>query len=68
MTLDELAAYDRPTMKAEDVAKILGMSRGRLYDAVKRGEFPIRPVETGTRRCIFATIAVRRLIGLEGPR
>lgn len=52
----------RPTVKVEEVAEILGMSTRSAYDAVHRGEIPT--IRFG-RRLLVPTAALLRMLGVD---
>ena len=53
-------------LEAGPVAGLVGVSKWALYDAVKRGDFPIQPIRVG-RRLKFRTTEVLTLIGVSTP-
>ena len=49
---------EQPTMRAPEVAKAYGVSLDGLYDAVRRGDFPVQPRRIGrSMRWITAEVA-----------
>ncbi len=64
MTLDEFRAYDRPTIGAEPAFKVLGWGRTSAREAIRRGNFVLKPIYLG-RKIVFSTVELRRLLGLE---
>jgi len=53
-----------PTLDAAQVAELLGVSVWSIYESVKRGTSPARPIHIG-RRLVFPTVTVLRAIGIE---
>lgn len=51
----QVAETEPATMTADEVAKLLGISRGQVYAGASRGEIPHRRVG---RRCIFSRDAI----------
>lgn len=55
-----------PTLTVERAARILGLSRGAAYDAVRQGTIPV--LRFG-KRLLVPTNQLAELVGLaEGPR
>ena len=52
------------TYSAEQVAGLLGVSKGTLYHAVRTGDAPLPPIRVG-KRLVWSRAAVDRLLGLE---
>lgn len=50
---------DRKTVTVEEGARILGLSRGAAYDAVKRGEIPSLRIG---RRILIPKAALERML------
>ena len=57
-------ATDRQTLKIEEAAKILGISRNTAYEAVKSGQVPI--VKIG-RRLLVPRAALERMLETAAP-
>lgn len=53
---------DVPTMRVNEVAIELGISRASAYEAVARGEIP--SIRIG-RRVLVPTAALRRMLGVD---
>lgn len=53
---------DVPTMRVDEVAIELGISRASAYEAVARGEIP--SIRIG-RRVLVPTAALRRMLGVD---
>jgi excisionase family DNA binding protein len=51
----------RRTMTAPEVAEALGVSTWAVYEAIRRGDFPIPVIRVG-RRILFATATVTKLL------
>jgi len=51
---------ERQTLKIEEAAKVLGISRNTAYDAVKTGELPT--IKIG-RRFLVPRAALERMLG-----
>jgi predicted DNA-binding transcriptional regulator AlpA len=59
----------RRTLTAQQLADALGVSPWSIYEAVKRGDCPVRPIRVG-RRLVFPRPAVEALLGpieVEAP-
>lgn len=56
------SASERPTLTVEEAGKLLGLSRGTAYQAVRCGDIPARRIGG---RWIVPTAAVRRLLDLD---
>jgi excisionase family DNA binding protein len=56
-------AEDRPTLRVEEVAAILQISRSTAFECCARGEIPT--LRFG-RRIAVPTAALRRMLGLDG--
>lgn len=52
----------RPTVKVDEAAEILGMATRSAYDAVHRGEIPT--IRIG-RRFLVPTTALLRMLGVD---
>ena len=52
------------TLDAPQVADLLGVSTWSVYQGIKDGTFPVKPIHFG-RRVVFSTVAVLRAIGVE---
>lgn len=57
----------RSTLTVREVAERLGVSPWAVYEAVRRGDFPVPPIRVG-RKIVFPRTQVDRLLGLEGDR
>lgn len=53
---------ETPTVSVEEAGRLLGISRGSAYEAVKAGEIP--SVRLG-RRIVVPTAALRRLLAAD---
>ena len=56
---------ERQTLTVEEAAKLLGVSRGSAYEAVRSGELPV--VRLG-RRLLVPRQALDRLLAGNGPK
>jgi hypothetical protein len=45
--------------------RVLGVSTWSGYQAIKRGDFPVRTIPVG-RRIVVPTAPLRKILGLEG--
>lgn len=54
------------TLRAEELADLLGVSAWAIYEAVRRGDCPVEPIRVG-RRVVFARAAVDALLGDMRP-
>lgn len=52
------------TLRAEQVAELLGCSTWSLYEQVKAGTCPVEPIRLG-RRLVWPTAKVLALLGLD---
>jgi hypothetical protein len=55
---------DSPTITVEAAAEILGVSTWSLYNSLRRGDGPLRPIRIG-RRLIIPTQQLRRLLEID---
>lgn len=39
----------RPTLRASELASLLGVSEWAIYESVKRGDCPVEPIRVGRR-------------------
>ena len=53
-----------PTCTVPDVAEALGVSEWAVYEAIKRGTFPVPVLRVG-RRIVIPTVPLRRALGME---
>lgn len=53
---------DRTVITVEDFARLVGISRSSAYEAVKRGEVPVRRVG---RRLFVPVPALKRWLGVD---
>ena len=60
LTIEELRTGTRPTLGANEVAPLLGVSPAYVYFLAKEGRLPSIPL--GTKRVRFPTSAILRLI------
>jgi excisionase family DNA binding protein len=63
-TLGDLA--DRPALRVEDCAHLLGVSRSAAYEAVRTGQIPSWRI--GRRILVPVAALIGRLAGVESPR
>ena len=54
------------TLSVEEAAKVLGISRGLAYDAVRRGEIP--SISIGRRKLVSRAVLQRLLAGEKADR
>ena len=52
----------RRTLTVDELAAALGVSAWTVYESVRRGECPVRPIRVG-RRILFARAAVEQVLG-----
>jgi predicted DNA-binding transcriptional regulator AlpA len=57
----------QPTMRAEDVAAIWGISLWEVYEANTRDDLPVAPLRIGKRILRWPTAAVLATVALDGP-
>lgn len=65
MTKDMQDLMDRPTISVDAAARIIGLSRGAAYGAVKAGT--IESVCFGKRKMVL-TAPLRRKLGIEAAQ
>lgn len=53
------------TVSVTDAARAIGCSRSYLYDAVKRGESPVKTIGVGSRSHVVITADLVRLLSGE---
>jgi len=58
-------ANERPTLTVDETSKVLGLSRGAAYKAVKDGSIP--SIRIG-HRILVPTAALRRMLQADEPR
>lgn len=64
--MNALDALDgRVTITVNEAARLLGVSRGVAYEAVRQGQLPA--LHLGPRRVLVSVPALRRLLGDEEP-
>ncbi len=63
MNLKELKASDRATIKVEEAAQVLGISRGSAYQAARNGELP-GVLRIGHRRLV-SVAALLKVLGVD---
>ena len=51
----------RATMDLPDLARIMGISRGKIYDLASRDELPVKVIKLG-RRLVLSRAEVHRLL------
>lgn len=60
----EITMHDtKLTYSVSEVAEILGMSKAAVYNAVKKGKFPIAVIQVG-ERIIIPAKALHELLGI----
>lgn len=60
---NSLAVFQRATITVEEAARILGISRGSAYEAVRRGDIPT--IRIG-KRLIVPVAALERMLSSAG--
>ncbi|MEV8553429.1 DNA-binding protein [Streptomyces glaucescens] len=65
-TLTEVRKWPA-TVSVSDAARAIGSSRSWLYEAIKRGESPVKTIAVGTRHVVITADLVRLLSG-EAPK
>lgn len=58
---NSLAVFQRATITVEEAARILGISRGSAYEAVRRGDIPT--IRIG-KRLIVPVAALERMLAV----
>ena len=58
---NSLAVFQRATITVEEAARILGISRGSAYEAVRRGDIPT--IRIG-KRLIVPVAALERMLSV----
>jgi excisionase family DNA binding protein len=61
-TLDQVRSWP-PTVDVEEAATALGVSRGHLYAAIKRGECSVKTIKIGSRIRVLTISLVDHLEG-----
>lgn len=63
--MSTLPALTAPTMDVSAAAEVLGVSRASLYEAIKRGDAPVRTIRVGARIRVVTTSVVALLQGRD---
>ncbi|MFF9087744.1 helix-turn-helix transcriptional regulator [Streptomyces sp. NPDC014991] len=61
-TLAEIRTTWPATVSVEKCAAALGISRGHLYELIKRGESPVQYLALGSGRKVFLTASLVRVL------
>jgi hypothetical protein len=64
ITLDEVKGWP-PTIDVDEAALALGVSKGHIYNSIKRGQFPIKIIQIGSRTKIVTVSLLDHLEGLS---
>jgi predicted DNA-binding transcriptional regulator AlpA len=62
ITLDEVRAWP-PTVDVDEASRALGISKGHIYNSIKRGQFPIKIIRIGSRTKIVTASLITFLEG-----
>ncbi|MFJ8822404.1 DNA-binding protein [Streptomyces sp. NPDC102467] len=63
-TLSEIRNQWPPTVPVTEAAMALGCGRSWLYEAIKRGDSPVKTIPVG-KRCVVVTADLVRLLSGE---
>ncbi|WP_034266866.1 helix-turn-helix domain-containing protein [Haloechinothrix halophila] len=66
MTKDEIESLPR-VLTPSEFARLFGVGKSTVYDAIGTGRLPIEPIRIGNR-WMFPTLPVIRLLGYEADR
>lgn len=64
-TAAEIASWP-PTVSVRDACRALGISKSAGYDAITRGQFPVRVIRAGSR-LLVVTADLARVLGIGWP-
>ena len=57
----------RHTVSIQEAALMLGVGRSTVYDAIRRGDFPLPVIRVGAR-CLVSRNALEQLLGIEADQ
>jgi predicted DNA-binding transcriptional regulator AlpA len=57
-----------PTLTADQIGEILGLSTYSVYSGAKRGNLPVQPIRVGGRLLRWPTATVLAVLGLADDR
>jgi predicted DNA-binding transcriptional regulator AlpA len=57
-----------PTLTAEQIGEIFGLSTYSVYSGARKGDLPVAPIRVGGRLLRWPTASVLRVLGLVDDR
>ncbi len=66
-TLAEIKDHWPPTVDVPTAGSVFGLSRSHTYELIKRGEFPAKVIQVGSRYRVLTESIIRILADEPGP-